>query len=128
MSSVQIPPELLTDLQDAFSFYDKDDTGYISFAHFRNILQNFGFHKMSKKEIDDELKRGSQIDPIKTTQLDFNQVKSAITYRYTKGGSTDEAKECFKIFDKRERGQLTINDLRSVLPHYLSFPLGEQEL
>jgi Ca2+-binding EF-hand superfamily protein len=56
----------MSDLQDAFKFYDKDETGYISIPHFRNILHNFGFNKMTKKEIDDELKR-NDIDPNKRT-------------------------------------------------------------
>ncbi len=59
-----LPGEILSDLQDAFKHYDKEETGQISITHFRNILHNFGFHKMSKKEIDDELKR-NDIDPNK---------------------------------------------------------------
>ena len=57
LSSVPIPGDLLGDLSDAFAFYDTDEDGLISITHFRNILHNFGFHKMTKKEIDDELKR-----------------------------------------------------------------------
>ena len=45
--------EIIADLTDAFKYYDKDDTGIISTTHFRNILHNFGFHKMTKKEIDE---------------------------------------------------------------------------
>lgn len=57
LSLYPLPGDLLADLQDAFAFYDKEESGYISMPHFRNILHNFGFHKMSKKEIDDELRR-----------------------------------------------------------------------
>ena len=57
LNTVPLPGDILADLQDAFAFYDKEESGYISMTHFRNILHNFGFHKMSKKEIDDELKR-----------------------------------------------------------------------
>lgn len=57
LSQFPLPGDLLADLQDAFSFYDKEESGYITMPHFRNILHNFGFHKMAKKEIDDELKR-----------------------------------------------------------------------
>ena len=52
-----LPGDILADLQDAFNFYDKEEAGMISMAHFRNILQNFGFHKMAKKDIDEDLKR-----------------------------------------------------------------------
>ena len=61
-------------MQDAFNFYDKESTGYISLNHFRNILHNFGFNKMSKKEIDDDLRK-NDIDPTKRTQVDFDSVR-----------------------------------------------------
>ena len=66
LANFPLPSEIMSDLQDAFKFYDKDDTGYISIPHFRNILHNFGFNKMTKKEIDDELKK-NDIDPNKRT-------------------------------------------------------------
>ena len=48
---------MLQDLQDAFAHYDRDNTGLIGIAHFRNLLHNFGFGKMTKKEVDEELKK-----------------------------------------------------------------------
>ena len=48
LNSVPLPPDVMADLQDAFNFYDKDSSGIITIAHFRNILRNFGFHKLSK--------------------------------------------------------------------------------
>ena len=122
-----MPGEILSDLLDAFKFYDKDDTGYISITHFRNILHNFGFNKMSKKEIDDELRK-NEFDPNKRTQVDFDTVKLAVAYRWIKGGKDEEAKECFKLFDKRDKGYVTSNDLKSVLPNYLEFPVTDMEI
>ena len=52
-----LPGDILADLQDAFNFYDKEESGLISMAHFRNILHNFGFHRMAKRDIDEDLKR-----------------------------------------------------------------------
>ena len=56
-SRYTLPGDILQDLTDAFDFYDPEKDGFIRMNHFRNILHNFGFHKLSKKEIDDELKR-----------------------------------------------------------------------
>lgn len=52
-----LPGDILADLQDAFNFYDKEGSGLISMAHFRNILHNFGFHRMAKRDIDEDLKK-----------------------------------------------------------------------
>jgi Ca2+-binding EF-hand superfamily protein len=122
-----LPSEILADLQDAFKFYDKEDSGVISITHFRNILHNFGFHKMTKKEIDDELKK-NDIDPNKRTSVDFDAVRLAIAYRWNKGGKEEEARECFRLFDKREKNYITVNDLKAVLPHYLEFPVTDTEI
>jgi len=111
LAQYPVPGEILSDLQDSFAFYDKEDTGYISVTHFRNILHNFGFHRMSKKEIDDELKR-NEIDPNKRMQFDFDCVKLAVGYRFHKGGKDEEARECFRLFDKRDKNYITANDLK----------------
>ena len=99
----------------------------ISITHFRNILHNFGFHKMTKKEIDDELKR-NDIDPNRRQVVDFDAVRLAVAFRWNKGGKEEEARECFRLFDKREKNYITANDLKSVLPHYLEFPVAEGEI
>lgn len=126
-SNYPLPGEILSDLQDAFKFYDKEDTGYISITHFRNILHNFGFNKMTKKEIDDELKK-NDVDPNKRTQVDFDSVRLAVSYRWNKGGREDEARDCFRLFDKRDKSYITANDLKQVLPNYLEFPVTDSEI
>ena len=61
---------------------------------------------MSKKEIDDELKR-ADAEFLKRQCVDFDFVKYVIGYRWNKGGKEDESKECFKLFDKRDRNYIT---------------------
>ena len=56
-SQYPLPGDIQADLQDAFAFYDKEGNNWISMSHFRNILHNFGFHRLSKKEIDEDLKK-----------------------------------------------------------------------
>ena len=116
-----------SDLQDAFNYYDKQGDGVISMTHFRNILHNFGFHKMSKREIDDELKKA---DPQFLTRLaiDYDSLKYVVGYRWNKGGNLEEAKECFKLFDKRDRNFITAGDVKQVLSNYLEFPISENDI
>ena len=54
-----------------------------------------------------DLKR---LDPefAKRTGVDFDFLKCAVSYRWNKTGASDEAKEAFKVFDKRERNFITI--------------------
>ncbi|CDW74600.1 ef hand family protein [Stylonychia lemnae] len=127
LSLYPLPGDMLADLQDAFTFYDKEDTGYITIAHFRNILHNFGFHNMSKKEIDDELKRAdSQF--LQKQSVDIDTVKLVIGYRWNKGGKEEEAKESFHLFDKRDRGYINVNEVKTVLVNYLDFPVNDNDI
>ena len=79
---------------------------------------------MSKKEIDDELKKA---DPefLKRQSVDFDTVKFVVGYRWSKGGREEESRECFKLFDKRDRNHINVNEVKSVLSNYLEFPVSE---
>uniref|UniRef100_A0A7S3U5H6 EF-hand domain-containing protein n=1 Tax=Strombidinopsis acuminata TaxID=141414 RepID=A0A7S3U5H6_9SPIT len=118
---------MLTDLQDAFAFYDKEGCGYISMTHFRNILHNFGFHRLSKREIDDDLKRADS-EMLKRTGVDFETTKYVIAYRWAKGGANAEAAECFRLFDKKDRQTINAGDLKAVLADFLEFPVTDQDI
>ena len=117
----------MADLSDAFNFYDKEGNMFISMTHFRNILHNFGFHRLSKKEIDEELKRADS-EFLKRQAVDFDAVKFVVGYRWNKSGREDEARECFKLFDKRDRNYINAGDLKQVLSNYLEFPVSENDI
>ena len=97
---------MLSDLQDAFALYDKEGADCISIQHLKNILHNFGFNRLNLKDYNEELRK---IDGefSKRTGCDFNFCKYAVANRLNSkhgGGFDIEAKDCFKLFDKRERG------------------------
>ena len=62
------------------------------------------------------------------TSVDFDTVKFVIGYRWNKGGKEDESRECFKLFDKRDRNTITANELKQVLGNYLDFPVSESDI
>ena len=39
-------------------------------------------------------------------------MKYVVGYRWTKSGKEDEARECFKLFDKRDRNYINAGDLK----------------
>ena len=51
----QLPIEILNDLEECFNHYDEERNGWIPDHLFKNILQNFGFHKMGPRDIETEL-------------------------------------------------------------------------
>ena len=122
-----LPSTMQSDLVDAFHFYDKQGDGIISMSQFRNILHNFGFGKMSKKEIDQDL---TKADPefLKRQYVELETVRDIVAYRWQKTGEAEEAKECFRIFDKRDRQYFTAGDVKQVFSNYLEFPMGESDI
>ena len=122
-----LPGDVLADLNDAFQFYDKNQEMFISITHFRNILHNFGFHRLSKKEIDEELKKGDP-DFLRKQGIDIDAVKFYVGYRWQKSGKEDEARECFKLFDRKDKDQISAGDLKGVLSNYLEFPVTDADI
>ena len=126
-----LPGDIMNDLEECFTYYDKKDEGVISDALFRNILQNFGFHKMTPRDIEDELKR-SDPEFHKRNAVDFTFVKHVVAYHWFKGlkeaGRDAEALECFKLFDKRDAGVINAQHIKPVLGQYLPFPPTEQDV
>ena len=127
-----LPPEMLADLQECFNHYLEEGEFEIPDHLFRNILQNFGFHRMGPRDIEDELKK---TDPNiqKANSFSFDFVKAVVTYRWHKGsrgeaGKDEEAKECWKLFDKRDRGFTTASDIKPVLADNLPFPPSDQDV
>tara|TARA_B110000238_G_C15885485_1_gene335381 strand:- start:254 stop:628 length:375 start_codon:yes stop_codon:yes gene_type:complete len=102
-TTLQLSGDMVADLQDAFDFYDKDSERFISMVHFRNILTNFGFHNLSAKEVNDEIRKHDG-DFLKRAGFKYDFLLYSVGYRYIKQhGDREEAGECFRLFDKRDK-------------------------
>lgn len=126
--SANLPGDTLSDLQAAFSFYDKENTGMISISHFKNILQNFGFHKLQGKDMIDELKK-SDPNYNNRTFADLNFIMHVVAYRWFIGknketGMDEEAKEAFSLFDKNKRGYASQKEISNILSAHLGYELS----
>lgn len=123
-----LPSDILNDLQEAFNFYDKEETGLITTNHFVNILQNFGYHKLSLKERQDDLRKNDPDFPKNTTHVPFDFVKHIVGYRWSKTGKDDEANECFRLFDRRDRNMINFTDIKNELVKHLEFPITDDDV
>ena len=127
-----LPSEMDSDLVECFNHYKEEGETTIPDYLFRNILQNFGFHKMGPRDIEEELKK-SDPEILKRNAVDLTFVRHVVTYHWNKGirsesGRDEEAKECFRLFDKRDRQIITAQDIKPVLAQYLPFPPTDQDV
>ena len=65
-----LPSEMAADLQECFNHYVEEGEFTIPDYLFRNILQNFGFHRMGPRDIEEELKK-SDPEILKRNCVDF---------------------------------------------------------
>ena len=127
-----LPAEMAADLEECFNHYLEEGEFTIPDYLFKNILQNFGFHKMGPRDIEEELKK-SDPEFLKRNCVDFPFVRHVVTYHWNRGirsesGKEEEARECFGLFDKRGRGQITAQDIKPVLAQFLPFPPTDQDV
>ena len=87
---------------------------------------------MGPRDIEEELKK-SDPEILKKNAVTFEFVKYVVTYHWIKGirsetGRDEEARECYRLFDKRDRQVITAQDIKPVLSSYLPFPPSEQDV
>ena len=121
-----LPTDTISDLLEAFNHYDKEQTGEIMCSQFINILQNFGFHKLTLKERNDELRKSDNHYP-SHTHVNFDFCKYVVAYRFMKGGREEDAVEAFKLFDKKDRGHIGHDEIRFLFDK-LEFPITDADV
>ena len=81
---------------------------------------------MTKNDFDKELDDHG-IDT-KRTFLQFNELVEIITDRYYSGGAEDEISDTFRIFDRRNKGAVSFNEIKGGLQTRLEVPVTEAEI
>ena len=81
---------------------------------------------MTSKEFEKELSNNG-VDTSKST-IEWNELVMMVTKRYYQGGRDQEVKDTFKVFDKREKGSTTMNEIKNSLQARLDVPVSENEI
>jgi Ca2+-binding EF-hand superfamily protein len=81
---------------------------------------------MTSKEFEKELS-SSGVDLSRNT-IEWSELVSIVTKRYYQGGRDQELKDTFKVFDKREKGATTVNEIKNSLQSRLEVPITENEI
>ena len=56
-------------------------------------------------------------------------MRHVVAYRYiTRGGRDEEAKEAFKVFDKKEKGSVSMAEIKTVLVDTLSQTITDDDV
>lgn len=101
---VNLPSDIAEDLREGFQYYEtKEEPGIITVAHYRNILHNFGYHRLGKREQDFDSTQADKNFP-NCGFVDYEFCQYVIWYRWTRQqGDKEEAYDAFRVFDKKDR-------------------------
>ena len=126
--AANLPQDIKSDLDHAFQFYEKNGEGYISVDHFHNILHNFGFHKATKKDRDNDIAKACPEDFAKCTHVDYPFLKYLVAKKWNTSGNQDEAVECFRLFNKRGHETITAAEIKATMMDFLEFPITDGDM
>ena len=124
MQSVKFEQKVLSDrevekLWEAFKVFDSDGSGVISAEELGQIMQSLG-QSPNETDLRDMIK---EVDVDFSGSIDFEEFKALMVA--TQGDQESRLKLAFSVFDENGSGQITTDELHSVMSQ---FGLTEEEL
>lgn len=114
----------VADLKEAFSMFDTDNGGTISFTELRGVMKSLGANPT-----DDDLKRMMQsVDDNGDNEIDFEEFLDLMSSNKPSLDDPDrELREAFKVFDEDNSGSISRTEVRKIMKK-LGQKLSDEEL
>lgn len=106
-----LSPEQIKMYKEAFSVFDKNNRGLVSTKELGVVLRSLG-QNPSEAELTDLI---AEVDQDGNGEIDFNEFLLMMAKRSKDADTMEQAMEAFRVFDKNNRGVITVNDLKNVL-------------
>mmetsp|Transcript_10730 Transcript_10730/g.16054 ORF Transcript_10730/g.16054 Transcript_10730/m.16054 type:complete len:172 (-) Transcript_10730:1909-2424(-) len=118
-----LPERILNDIKDAFDYFDEDKAGYVSISHLKAILQYVGGGRLSRRELEAYI--SSMLGtPLRAKLSDVQEVANRIWH----DSRESEFKELLKVFDRRDKGETTIEEMKNILQSRIVVPVTEEDM
>ncbi|KAF8657585.1 hypothetical protein AX16_002168, partial [Volvariella volvacea WC 439] len=113
----QLTEEQISEFKEAFSLFDKDGDGSITFKELGTVMRSLG-QNPTEAELQDMVK---EVEAKGRTQVDFPEFLTLMARKMRDTDSEEEILEAFKVFDKGNTGFISATELRHVMTN-----LGEK--
>lgn len=113
----KLTPEQIAEFKEAFSIFDKDGDGTISTKELGIVMRSLGETK-SDEQLEQMI---AEVDVDGNGTIDFEEYLEMMAKKMQNSGSADQIREAFKVFDKKNCGYLTVDELRHIMTN-----LGEK--
>ncbi|KAM7435700.1 Troponin C [Porites harrisoni] len=113
----------LADYWDAFQYFDKDNSGFITTKELGNLMRSLG-ENPTENELQSII---NVVDMDENGVMDFQEFVQLMSKKNQYGLDATEAKEAFRIFDRDDRGYVLTSELRQAF-RSLEEDIPESEL
>ena len=121
--NVQLPERVITDIKDAFTYFDPDGQGFITVSQLKALLQYIAGGVYARKDLEKAMK---EIGDSQTVEL---KEAEKIAYNvWIDAGYEQESKDMFRLFDKKEKGTTTMEEIKNVLQSRIAVPVLDEDI
>lgn len=121
--SSSLTPEQIEEYREAFSLFDKDNSGSISPSELATVMKSLGLSP-NETEITDLM---NEIDQDGNHEIDFEEFLTLMARQADTRDSAQEIIEAFKVFDKNGDGYISLSELKHVF-NSIGEKLSDEEL
>jgi len=103
--------EQVKSYKEAFSIFDKNNSGYISTKELGQVMRSLRMHP-TEQELSDMIHEINQND---NGQISFDEFLLMMAKKAKDPDLLEKALEAFRVFDKQNKGFIGVNDIRNIL-------------
>lgn len=123
VSKMQLSDQELQDFHLAFQLFDINHDGTITTSELGTALRNLG-QNPTEAELQQVI---LELDKDKNGTIEFDELMELITKNMNRIDPQNECREIFELFDRRQSGFISLDDLRHVVKSS-GLQLSEDEL
>ena len=110
------------DIKDAFAYFDPENQGFITVSQLKTLLQYIAGGTYGRKDLLRAIK-----DVGDNPTIELKEAEKIAFNVWLETGYEEEARDVFKLFDKKERGSTTFEEVKSVLQSRIELPIHEED-
>lgn len=117
-----MPERVILDIKDAFAYFDPQNQGFITVSQLKTLLQYIAGGNYGRKELLRAIK-----DVGDNPTVDVKDAEKIAFSVWLETGYQEEARDVFKLFDKKDKGTTTFEEVKSVIQQRIDLPVQEED-
>ena len=110
-SKINLKPDLIEDLKEAFNLFDKDGSGAIDTEEFYLVLKSQG----ANPSFEEVQKLVDEIDQDGNGEVDLQEFLEIMSYKINQEDTPDDILQAFTRFDVTGSGEISAEEFRYVM-------------